>query len=191
MSIETYTGASPSRARIRSITVASPSVWKSSEPITWKPSTLVVGEVGGRVQRSPNTDMQAVLGVEQTLLTGPAERGAVGERGAEVGVPGVQMGVEVQHGDRAVVAVQRAQQRQRDGVVTAEGDQLGAAVAQLVGGALDGRDGLGDVERVHRDVTCVGDLLHRNGSTSRRGWYVRSSFDAARMCAGPKRAPGR
>ena len=104
--------------------------------------------------------MQAVLGVEQSLLAGSAERGAMGERSAEIGVPGVQVGVEVQHRNWAVVAVQRAQQRQRDGVVAAQGDQLCAAVAQLVGGLLDGGDGLGDIERVDRNVAGVGHLLH-------------------------------
>ena len=120
----------------------------------------VVGQVGGRVERAADADVQAVLGVEQALLAGPAERRAVGERRTEVGVPGVEVRVEVQHGDRAVVAVQRAQQRQRDGVVAAEGDQLGAAVAQLVGSALDGGDRLGEVERVDRDVAGVGHLLY-------------------------------
>ena len=70
------------------------------------------------------------------------------------------MGIEVQHRNWAVVAVQRAQQRQRDGVVAAERDQLCAAVAQLVGGLLDGGDGLGDIERVDRNVAGVGHLLH-------------------------------
>ena len=41
-----------------------------------------------------------------------------------------------------------------------EGDQLRAAVAQFVGGALDGGDRLADVERVDRDVAGVGHLLH-------------------------------
>ncbi len=122
---------------------------------------LVIGEVCRCVERSPNADVQAVFGIEQSFLAGPAERGAVGERRTEVGIPGVQVGIEVQHRDRTVVSVQRSEQRQRDGVVAAEGDELGAALAQLVGCALDRGDGLGDVERVHRDVTGVGDLMHR------------------------------
>ncbi len=135
--------------------------------------------------------MQAVLGVEQALFAGPAERGAVGERRAEVGVPGVQVGVEVQHRDRAVVAVQRAQQRQRDGVVAAEGDQLGAAVAQLVGGALDGGDGFGDVERVHRDVAGVGDLVHGEGLDVEARVVGPQQLGRRADVLGPNRAPGR
>ena len=71
-----------------------------------KPEHLVVGQVGGRVQRPADADVQAVLGVEQTFLAGPAERGAVGERRSEVGVPGVEVSVEVQHGNRAVITMQ-------------------------------------------------------------------------------------
>ena len=191
MSTETYTGASPRRARIRSITAASPSSWKSSEPITWKPSTRSSDRSVGRVQRAADADVQAVLGVEQALLAGPAERGAVGERGAEVGVPGVQVGVEVQHGDRAVVAVQRPQQRQRDGVVAAEGDQLGAAVAQLVGGPLDGGDRLGDVERVDRDVARVGHLLRGERLDVEPRVVGPQQLGRGADVAGPNRAPGR
>jgi len=66
----------------------------------------IVGEIGGRIQRTADADMQAVLGVQQALLAGAAERGAVCERGTEVRIPGVEVGVEVQHCNRAVVAVQ-------------------------------------------------------------------------------------
>ena len=51
-----------------------------------------------------------------------------------------------------------AQQRQRDGVVAAEGHQAGAVGGQLERGGLDGLDGLVDVERVDGDVAGVGDL---------------------------------
>ena len=160
-------------------------------PITWKPSTPSSDEVGGRVQRTADADVQAVLRVEQALLAGPAERGAVGERGAEVGVPGVEVGVEVQHGHRAVVAVQRAQQRQRDGVVAAERDSLVPPVAQLVGGALDRGDRLADVERVDRDVAGVGDLLGGERLDVEPRVVGPQQLGEARMCPGPNRAPGR
>ena len=51
---------------------------------------------------------------------GPAERRAVRVRLAEVGVPGVEVRVEVQHRERPVPACHRPQQRQRDRVVAAE-----------------------------------------------------------------------
>jgi hypothetical protein len=147
------------RASIRSITVGSPSDLEIVCADHLKAQHAVIGQVGRCVQRAANADVQAVLRVEQTLLAGPPERGAMRERRAEVGVPGVEVSVEMQHGDRAVVAVQRAQQRQCDGVVTAQCDQLRAAVAQFVGRSLDSGDRLGDVERVDRDVTGVGNLL--------------------------------
>jgi hypothetical protein len=44
-------------------------------------------------------------------------------------------------------------------VVSPDGDQLRATVAQIIGGALDGRDRFADVERVDCDVAGVGHLL--------------------------------
>ena len=83
----------------------------------------------------------------------------MGERGAEVGVPGVQVRVEVQHRDLAVVAGQRPQDRQRDGVVAAQGEQRRPVGPDVGDGGVDLLDRLGEVERVDRDVTGVGHLL--------------------------------
>ena len=88
---------------------------------------------------------------------------------AEVGVPRVQVGVEVQHRDRAVVAGQRPQQRQRDGVVAADGQQFGPVGANVVRRRLDLRDGLAEVEGVDGDVAGIGDLVRPKGSTSSAG----------------------
>src|SRR5690606_15446392 len=124
---------------------------------------LVVGEVLLAVQRAADADVGQGGGVEDALLYGPAERGAVGVLGAEVGVPGVQVRVEVEQRDRAVLLGDRAQQRQRDGVVAAQGHQAGAGAEQVVGGGLHGLDGLVDVERVHGDVAAVRDLGEGEG----------------------------
>ena len=43
---------------------------------------------------------------DQALFGSPTERSAVRAGRTEVGVPGVEVSVEVQHGDRPVVAVQ-------------------------------------------------------------------------------------
>ena len=115
------------------------------------------------VQRAAGADVGEGLGVEDALLDGPAERGAVGVLGAEVGVPGVEVRVEVEQRDRAVLLGDRAQQRQRDGVVAAEGHQAGAGAEQLVGRGLDRLDGLVDVERVRGDVAGVRDLGEGEG----------------------------
>src|SRR5215472_1176756 len=62
----------------------------------------IPGEVGTREQRSPDPDVNAARRVEQALLEGAPEWRAMGVSGAEVRVPGVQVRVEVDHGDRAV-----------------------------------------------------------------------------------------
>ena len=127
--------------------------------MTWNPSTRVVLEVRLAVQRAADADVQRPLHVDQAFFAGPAERRAVGVRRAEVGVPGVEVRVEVQHGDRAVIARQRPQDRQRDGVVAADGQHCGTVAAKVGDRRVDRGDRLVDVERVDRDVTAVGDLL--------------------------------
>ena len=79
----------------------------------------------------------------------------------EVGVPGVEVGVEVHQCHRTVPAVMRPQQRVGDGVVAAERDDPRAGVDEFGRLLLDLRDGGGDVERVGRDVAGVDDLLTR------------------------------
>ena len=66
----------------------------------------VVFEVLLAVERSTDADVLRTLHVDQALFAGAAEGGAVGERLTEVGVPGVEVSVEVQDGDRAVIAGQ-------------------------------------------------------------------------------------
>ena len=69
------------------------------------------------------------------------------------------MSIEVQHRNWAVQTPQRAQQRQRDGVVAAQRHQSRAVLAQLFRCGGNGGDRLVDVERVDGDVAGVGDLL--------------------------------
>src|SRR6478736_3349037 len=64
--------------------------------------TPVVLEVLLAVQRSPGSDVAERLGVDDALLDRAPERGAVGVLGAEVGVPGVQVRVEVDQRDGSV-----------------------------------------------------------------------------------------
>ena len=102
--------------------------------------------------------MQAVLRVEQALLGGAPERGAVGVGGAEVGVPGVEVRVEVQHGDPPVrrgaasaAAAMRSCGRRR----------WTAACAALAQARRRARwpDRVLEVERVDREVAGVRHLL--------------------------------
>jgi hypothetical protein len=123
------------------------------------------------VQRAADADVQAAGPVDDALLRGPAERRAVRVRRAKVGVQGVEVRVEVHDRDRAVHRVDRAQQRQRDRVVAAEGQQAADAGAgeHLAGSALDRGDRLVDAVGVDRDVPGVSDLLGRErGDACRR-----------------------
>ena len=83
----------------------------------------------------------------------------MGDRRAEVGVPGVQVGVEVDQRDRPEPLLGGPQQRVRDRVVAAEGQEVAGLGEELGGGGLDLADRLGDVERVAGDVARVRDLL--------------------------------
>ncbi len=79
--------------------------------------------------------------------------------GTEVCVPGVQVGVEVEQGHRAVHPMDGAQQRKSDRVVASDREQMTCTRKRFVRGLLDLGDRLGDVERVAGDVAGVGDLL--------------------------------
>jgi hypothetical protein len=83
----------------------------------------------------------------------------MGVGGAEVGIPGVQVRVEVDHGHRAVHRGDRAEHRQRHGVIPAEGQHEPGAFQQVPCAPLDGADSVVDAERVDRQVARVGDLL--------------------------------
>jgi hypothetical protein len=120
-----------------------------------------VGKVPAVVQRPSNADVHGVPLVDQPLLGGPAERRAVRVRLAEIGVPRVEVGVEVQHRDRPVPLGHDPEKRQRNGVVAAErqepvGSERRRAVADLP-------DRLADRERVAGDVADVGHLLAGEG----------------------------
>ena len=128
-----------------------------------KPKRLVVLEVLLAVQRAPGSDVAERLGVDDALLDRAPERGAVGVLGAEVGVPGVQVRVEVDQRDGSVPVGGGPQQRQRDGVVAADGHQTRSVGGQFERGSFDGLDGFTDVERVDRDVTRVGHLRDLEG----------------------------
>ncbi len=79
-------------------------------------------------------------------------------RRVEVGVPGVQVRVEVHQRDRAVRADHRPQHGQRDRVVAADRDDLPVALQQVPGVPGDLRHGLVDRERRHRHIPGVDHL---------------------------------
>jgi len=83
----------------------------------------------------------------------------VGERRAEVGLPGVKVGIEVDEGDRPEPLPGHPQQRIGNGMVAADRQQVPGPGQQVGRGRLDLVDSLLNVERVARDVARVSDLL--------------------------------
>ena len=153
---------------MRSATPAAPRASISVDGHHGEPELAVVDEVSGAVQRTARADVHAGRGVEQALLGRAPERRAVGVGRAEVAVPRVEVRVEVHHRHR-LRRRDGTQQRKRDGVVAAEHQQAGGALAQVARGALDAADRLVDRERVDRHVAGVGDLLDGERRQVRRG----------------------
>ncbi len=87
----------------------------------------------------------------------------MGEALAEVGVPGVEVRVEVDEGERPVPPGGRPQQRQGDGVVAADRHQPPAARQERVGRGLNLADRLLGAEGRAGDVTGVDHLGQREG----------------------------
>ena len=124
-----------------------------------KPQLAVLSQITAGVQGPADADVQAPRPVEQAFLRGPPERRAMGVSGAEVGVPGVEVSIEVDHGQRAVPGRQRPEHRQRDRVVAAEHQDERHPFQQVARPALDGADRLLDAVRVDREIPRVGHLL--------------------------------
>src|SRR5215470_6492180 len=106
-----------------------------------------------------DADVDAVLLQEQPFLGGAPERRAVGERRAEIGLPGIKVGIEVHEGYRPEPLPGHPEQRVGDGMVAADRQQVRGPGQQPGRGRLDLVDRLLNVERVARDVARVRDLL--------------------------------
>ncbi|MDQ1751694.1 MAG: hypothetical protein QOE71_2750 [Pseudonocardiales bacterium] len=89
------------------------------------------------------------------------ERRPVRNRRSEIGVPGIQVGIEVHHRDRPMLGVHGPKQRQRDRVVTADRDKSTDPLQKAACTGLDIGHGLIDGKRVHRQIAGVGHLVHR------------------------------
>jgi hypothetical protein len=121
----------------------------------------VVGQIGPVVQRATDADVHRVVLDQEFLLEGTAEDGAVRDGRVEVGVPGVQVRVEVDERDRPVLPDHGTQHRQGDRMVPADrddgaaaGDQFGRVGADLLHRRIDGERGDRDVPGVHHlDLT--------------------------------------
>src|SRR5262249_19681196 len=76
--------------------------------------------------RRANADLNHTRGIDQTLLDGVIEEGAMSVLLPEGVGPGVHMGIEMHESKRALSFRYRAQQGKRDRMVAAEGDQMPA-----------------------------------------------------------------
>ena len=135
--------------------------------------------------------MDRSLAREQALLERAPERRPVRVRSSEVRIPGIEVGVEVDERDRALVALRDPQEWQGDRVVTASASSRSArssvvlAPASICSIASPMSNGFG----ARSPASATWWTYH--GSTSRGAWYGRRSFEPARIAAGPNRAPGR
>ena len=118
----------------------------------------VVVEIGLSVDRPADAHVNGVLRHQQVLLERAPEDGAVGRRRVEVGVPGIQVGVEVHERHLAVLAYDRAQHRQRDCVITTHRDDRAVAAQQFARVQGDLRHRVIDRERGNRHISRVDDL---------------------------------
>src|SRR5581483_1976982 len=76
------------------------------------------GIVVALVERAANADLYDAPGIEQPFFDGAAERRSVSVFvAAEIGVPGIAMGVEMHHAERRLTLGDAAHDRQRDQMV--------------------------------------------------------------------------
>ena len=124
-----------------------------------KPHAGVFVQVDAVVHRPADADVDRVIGNQQSLLERTPKDRAVRDRGVEVGVPGVEVCVEMDQGQRTVHAVQRTECGQRDRVVAADRHHSAfPCTDHLAHVLLDLAAGLVDVEGRHGDVSGVDDL---------------------------------
>ena len=75
----------------------------------YAPSVFIARQIVPTVQWTANADVHGGILVEQLFLGGAAKRCAVGVRGTEVGIPCIEMRIEVHQGDLADNLVDRTQ----------------------------------------------------------------------------------
>ena len=101
-----------------------------------KAAISIILVVTQTTQSRANTSMNVRIVPEQALLACMVEirpvvdRSLVARRSTEhLWSPGIQMGIEMDDGDRAVGAVHAAEQRERDSMVSAESDETWQCLA--------------------------------------------------------------
>ena len=113
------------------------------------------GVVVRPVERAAHPGLDAAGRIEQALLAGALEDGAVVVRSSEVRVPDVVVGVQVHEAERPVHRRRGAQLGERDGVVAADPERDRPAAVDRLGVGLDARQRVLDVARHGRRVAVV------------------------------------
>ena len=125
--------------------------------------SLIIAQMLTAVQRTSDSDVNAGGLIDETLFGGTSERCSVSVARTEVGVPRVQMCIEVNDGDGSVNGRDVPKQRKGDRLVTANRDEPGPVCAQCAPARLDLIYCLSDAERVGGNVASVDDLLCGEG----------------------------
>ena len=125
------------------------------DPDGLDPVGVVEGEVLRPVQWPPKADLNEAPGVHDPFLHRPPEGRPVEELVAEVLVPRVGMGVEVDDAERTVAPGERAQDGQGHRVIAADAQRHGPRGAHLVDPPADRGIGVLDGDRDHVHVAAV------------------------------------
>ena len=85
----------------------------------------------------------------------------MGQWCTEIGVPRIEVGIEVNDGDGSMLFVQGLENRVRNGVVAAESYDLGAVSGQFIHTRFDLANRLRDIEGINPEITGVDNLCER------------------------------
>ena len=114
-------------------------------------------EIVGGIACAAQADLDAARAVQQPFLDGTAEWRAVSDLLAEHDVVDVGVGVYLHETHRAVLALQRPQDREDDRVVAAHCQRLAVVVEDLVVRRFDEGNRLLQIEGIDGHIADVGD----------------------------------
>ena len=121
-------------------------------------------EIVFAVDLAAQTDLQNATVLQQAFFEGAAEWRAVRILAAEIFVPEIVVGVELDEGHRAAVFFRdSAKNRQADGVVAAYAGGAGSGGQDRSDALLDAAEGVFNRERIYGEVAEVGDAIFFEG----------------------------
>jgi len=123
----------------------------------------IIAEILPAIKRAANTDMHTRGEVDNAFFGGAPKRSSVGYGCAKVGVPSVEVGIEMEHGHWAMFSRRYAKEWQCNGVVSADGDEPASPGCQLCRALADLANSLFDVEGVCHYIAGISNLLLAEG----------------------------